>query len=126
MLYLLFWRGIQQSQCGQYPVLDIGNDTMLCQGASITYPLPAGYDSYNWNIGTGNQPSVTITSPTTLILNIKELDVTIVNRWENPVYTSSAVPFGWDGKDASENLVNEGIYFYKYSAKGVQDESFEG
>lgn len=58
-----------ESQCSQYPVLDIGNDTMLCQGASITYSVPAGYDYYNWNIAPGNQSSVTITSPTTLILN---------------------------------------------------------
>ena len=60
-----------ESQCGQYPVLDIGNDTMLCPGASVTYAVPAGYDSYNWNIGAGNQPSVTITSPTTLILKLE-------------------------------------------------------
>ncbi|MNJ86605.1 hypothetical protein D3C87_41090 [compost metagenome] len=59
-----------QSQCGQYPVLNIGNDTMLCPGASVTYTVPAGYDAYNWNIAPGNQPSVTITSPTTLILNV--------------------------------------------------------
>ncbi len=60
------------------------------------------------------------------LLNIKELEVIIVNRWGNPVYTSTAVPFSWDGKDASGNLVSEGVYFYKYTAKGAQDESFEG
>lgn len=58
------------SPCSQYPPLNIGNDTLLCQGASITYTVPAGYDTYNWNIGAGNQQSVTITSPTTLILNV--------------------------------------------------------
>ncbi len=66
------------SPCGQYPVLNIGNDTMLCQGASITYAVPAGYDSYNWNIGTGNQPSVTITTPTTLILNVANFTQNLV------------------------------------------------
>ncbi|MDR0802538.1 gliding motility-associated C-terminal domain-containing protein [Fluviicola sp.] len=60
------------------------------------------------------------------LLNIKELDVTIVNRWGNPVYTSNSIPFGWDGKDASGNLVADGVYFYKYTAKGQQDEPFEG
>jgi gliding motility-associated-like protein len=60
------------------------------------------------------------------LLNIKELDVTVVNRWGNPVYVSSAVPFSWDGKDSGGNLVNEGVYFYKYTAKGAQDELFEG
>jgi gliding motility-associated-like protein len=60
------------------------------------------------------------------LLNIKELDVTVVNRWGNPVYVSSAVPFSWDGKDSGGNAVNEGVYFYKYKAKGAQDELFEG
>lgn len=60
------------------------------------------------------------------LLNIKELDVTIVNRWGNPVYTSSSIPFSWDGKDASGNLLADGVYFYKYTAKGQQDEPFEG
>lgn len=58
------------SQCGQFPVLDIGNDIMLCQGASVMYTVPSGYDAYNWNIAPGNQTSVTVTSPTTLILNV--------------------------------------------------------
>ncbi|WP_294676055.1 gliding motility-associated C-terminal domain-containing protein [uncultured Fluviicola sp.] len=69
MFAVLAW-STAESQCGQYPVLNIGNDTMLCQGESVTYTVPSGYDSYNWNIGTGNQTSVTITSPTTLILNV--------------------------------------------------------
>jgi gliding motility-associated-like protein len=67
-----------ESQCGQFPVLDIGNDTMLCPGTSVTYPAPAGYDTYNWNIGAGNQPSVTITSPTTLILNVANFTQNLV------------------------------------------------
>jgi gliding motility-associated-like protein len=69
MFAVLAW-STAESQCGQYPVLNIGNDTMLCQGASVTYTVPSGYDSYNWNIAPGNQTSVTITSPTTLILNV--------------------------------------------------------
>lgn len=68
-LAVLAWN-TAKSQCGQYPVLNLGNDTILCQGASMTYTVPSGYDAYNWNIAPGNQPSVTITSPTTLILNV--------------------------------------------------------
>ena len=60
------------------------------------------------------------------LLNIKELDVTIVNRWGNPVYVSSGVPFSWNGKDAAGNMLADGVYFYKYTAKGQQDEPFEG
>ncbi|MNU69881.1 hypothetical protein D3C71_592790 [compost metagenome] len=68
-LAILAWN-TARSQCEQYPVLNLGNDTILCQGASIAYAVPSGYDSYNWNVGAGNQPSVTITTPTTLILNV--------------------------------------------------------
>lgn len=60
------------------------------------------------------------------LLNIKSLDVTIVNRWGNPVYTSSTIPFIWNGKDAAGNMMEDGVYFYKYTAKGAQDEPFEG
>lgn len=60
------------------------------------------------------------------LLNIKSLDVTIVNRWGNPVYTSTTIPFIWNGKDAAGNLMDDGVYFYKYTAKGAQDEPFEG
>lgn len=67
-----------ESQCGQYPLLNIGNDTMLCPGASITYTVPAGYDYYNWNVAPGNQSSVTITSPTTLILNVANFTQNLV------------------------------------------------
>ncbi|WP_300664986.1 hypothetical protein, partial [Fluviicola sp.] len=68
-LFVLAWN-TAESQCGQYPVLNLGNDTILCHGASITYTVPSGYDAYNWNVAPGNQQSVTITSPTTLILNV--------------------------------------------------------
>ncbi|MNX76233.1 hypothetical protein D3C86_1077350 [compost metagenome] len=60
------------------------------------------------------------------LLNIKAMDVQIVNRWGNPVYTSSTLPFAWDGKDASGNMVSEGVYFFKYKATGAQDEVLEG
>jgi gliding motility-associated-like protein len=60
------------------------------------------------------------------LLNIKSLDVTVVNRWGNPVYVSSAVPFSWDGKDSAGNMMDEGVYFFKYAAKGAQDELLEG
>ncbi len=68
-LFVLAWN-TAKSQCGQYPVLNLGNDTILCHGASITYTVPSGYDAYNWNVAPGNQQSITVTSPTTLILNV--------------------------------------------------------
>lgn len=84
------------SPCSQYPPLNIGNDTLLCQGASITYTVPAGYDTYNWNIGAGNQQSVTITSPTTLILNVANYTQNLVVNGDfeagNTGFTTGYIP----------------------------------
>ncbi len=100
-----------ESQCGQYPVLNIGNDTLLCQGASITYAVPSGYDSYNWNIGAGNQPSVTITSPTTLVLNVANYTQNLVVNGDfeagNTGFTTGYAP----GSGGSYGLLtNAGTY----------------
>lgn len=66
------------AQCSQYPTLSLGNDTLLCQGQSLSLAVPAGYDSYTWNVAPGNQPSVTITTPTTLILNVANFTQNLV------------------------------------------------
>lgn len=100
-----------ESQCGQYPVLNIGNDTLLCQGASITYAVPSGYDSYNWNVGAGNQPSVTITSPTTLVLNVANYTQNLVVNGDfeagNTGFTTGYAP----GSGGSYGLLtNAGTY----------------
>ncbi len=57
-------------------------------------------------------------------LNISSLSIVVLNRWGNVVFESNDVDFEWDGK--SEGLdCPEGVYFYKYTAKGAQDEDFE-
>lgn len=58
------------AQCGQFPVLDLGPDTLLCPNQSLTLGVPQGFDYSSWNIGQGNQPSVTINTPTTVVLNV--------------------------------------------------------
>jgi hypothetical protein len=53
------------SQCDLYPTLNIGNDTILCGGSSITYSLPTGYDFYEWSTG-ANSNSIIVNSPSTI------------------------------------------------------------
>lgn len=57
--------------------------------------------------------------------NISEIDLTIFNRWGHLVHSITNVNDSWngitDGKEA-----NDGVYFYTYTAKGLQDVNFEG
>ncbi len=60
------------------------------------------------------------------LLNIIELDLTILNRWGQVVYQSNDVNSTWDGKSQDGLDVSDGVYFYKYNAVGAQNEPFEG
>ncbi len=60
------------------------------------------------------------------LLNIVELDLTILNRWGQIVYKSNDANAVWNGKTIDDIYVNDGVYFYKYKATGIQNEPFEG
>lgn len=66
-------------QCDTFPVLEIGNDTTLCQGTSITYNLPPGYDTYEWSTGTIGT-SITVNSPTTIWLQVGNVSPNLVTN----------------------------------------------
>lgn len=48
---------------------------------------------------------------------ITELGCVIVNRWGNVVQEFNEPNFEWDGKDKSDNELNDGTYFYIIKAK---------
>jgi hypothetical protein len=50
------------------PEVEIGNDTALCQGESITFNAGAGFSSYLWHNGSSNQTLTTGTSGTKWII----------------------------------------------------------
>lgn len=59
--------------------------------------------------------------------NIIELDIQIFNRWGNVMYQTKDVSnFYWDGQSTEGLEAEEGVYFIKYSAKGIQNEIFKG
>ena len=61
------------------------------------------------------------------VINPKEFEVSIFNRWGNIVYeTTDASAFFWNGKAQEGNFVEDGVYFYKYRAVGYQDEIVSG
>ncbi len=47
---------------------------------------------------------------------IESIEVTIVNRWSNPIISFNDPKFIWDGKDRFGNEVHEGTYFYAIKA----------
>lgn len=50
--------------------------------------------------------------------NAVSLEVTIVNRWGNKMATYSGLNGFWDGK-YNGNLVDDGVYFYNFTATGL-------
>lgn len=59
------------------------------------------------------------------LVNIVEIELSIVNRWGNVMFTTTDINGGWNGK--SNGLDAEpGVYFYTFKAKGAQNEAFEG
>lgn len=57
--------------------------------------------------------------------NAADIELTILNRWGNTVYTGKGVNPAWDGKVNSTDAA-EGVYFYKYIVTGVGGDKLEG
>jgi gliding motility-associated-like protein len=61
-----------------------------------------------------------------ILVNVSELELEIFNRWGNLVYETTDTTASWNGLDSSGNEMSDGVYTYKYSAKGLNNELFEG
>ncbi len=65
-------------QCGpSFIPLNLGNDTTLCQGQSLTIGATSTYDTYLWNTGNMN-PTITVSNPGTYTLNVSTLGQNLV------------------------------------------------
>jgi gliding motility-associated-like protein len=60
------------------------------------------------------------------MLNIKEVELTILNRWGNLLHSGKGINASWDGKSIEGQPAMDGVYFYRYTATGMQGEAFEG
>jgi gliding motility-associated-like protein len=58
--------------------------------------------------------------------NATSIELTILNRWGNVMYSKEGVNPAWDGKSEGGALADEGVYFYKYVVKGFNDQEVEG
>lgn len=66
------------AQCVSYPTLELGNDTILCSGQSLTLQIP-GFDTYSWSNGSvGN--TTTISAPGTIALEVMGIGPNLVNN----------------------------------------------
>jgi gliding motility-associated-like protein len=57
---------------------------------------------------------------------VKSLDLTILNRWGNVIFEVSNQNPKWNGKDLNGNDLNDGVYFYTYTAYGYIGEPLKG
>lgn len=58
--------------------------------------------------------------------NATSIELTILNRWGNVLYSKEGMNPAWDGKSSGGALAEEGVYFYKYVVKGFNDQEVEG
>jgi gliding motility-associated-like protein len=62
--------------------------------------------------------------------NLTSLNLVIVNRWGLVVFDKLSTDLvndnpSWDGK-VGQNTANEGVYFYKYTAIGINGQELVG
>ena len=58
--------------------------------------------------------------------NMQSIRLVIVNRWGNLMATIESLDIGWDGTTPSGSEAKEGVYFYKYSAIGLDGSEWTG
>jgi gliding motility-associated-like protein len=64
--------------------------------------------------------------------NVVQLELSILNRWGNIMYSADeditilGAFVGWNGKTPSGADAEEGTYFYKYVATGIDGKQAEG
>jgi len=56
---------------------------------------------------------------------VEELDLIILNRWGNILFQSKSVNQGWNGL-LNGNEAPEGVYFFRYTAVGINGSILEG
>jgi len=57
-----------------------------------------------------------------------QFEVLIINRWGQTIKTYDTFDFLWDGRDEQNNLVKEGVYFYKifYKLNDGSEDTLQG
>jgi len=69
LLFAISFGQLLYAQCEMFPVLNLGNDTLLCPGQTITFQLPSGYQYHSWGNGS-NSSQFTVSQTDTVILSV--------------------------------------------------------
>ncbi len=116
-------------ECGCTDPLAINyNPLAIVDDGSCIYPIPVVNAP---NIFTPNGDGSNDLFFFTTIYTV-QLEVTILNRWGNLMYEETipivqgAPPVGWDGKSPNNTDAQEGTYFYKYKATGINGDEVSG
>ncbi len=100
------------------------NPLATVNDGSCTYPIPPLPTVEVPNVFTPNDdtenPVFVLTTT-----NAVDIELTILNRWGNTVYTGKGINPAWDGKVNSTDAA-EGVYFYKYIVTGIGGDKLEG
>tara|TARA_B110000285_G_scaffold231104_1_gene298997 strand:- start:1533 stop:3791 length:2259 start_codon:yes stop_codon:yes gene_type:complete len=116
-------------QCGCTDQAALNYDPLAIQeDGSCVYPMPVviAPNVFTPNNDGGNDKYFFET------IYAVRIEVLITNRWGNVVYdesidlTSSSLQEGWDGITPSGLEANEGTYFYKYIATGIDGTKIDG
>jgi len=122
LLALFGAANMASAQCESFPILELGNDTILCQGQSLNLTVPPGYDYFSWNVVSGNPTTITINSPQTVVLNVQNTTGNLVINGDfeagNSGFTTGYGP-GTGG--AFGLLTNAGTYAITTSPSNVHN-----
>ncbi len=58
--------------------------------------------------------------------NAKSFEAIIINRWGNVIYEMNEINQMWDGKTASGDQAEKGVYFIKFKIENLKGEFIEG
>lgn len=62
----------------------------------------------------------------TVLEHVEEVHLVITNRWGNIIHETTSPNPTWDGNDMKGKEMLEGVYFYKYIARGLNGDELEG
>lgn len=100
------------------------NPSANASDGSCVYPIPPTPTVEVYNVFTpdGDEDNPTYFIKTT---NAEKVQLTILNRWGNPVFDETSPNPVWDGKINGANA-DEGVYFYTYVVTGINGDKLEG
>lgn len=116
------------------PIADNYDPNAVVDDGTCHYPLPEVYPPNVFTPNADGQNDFLLFNT----INTVKLEVVITNRWGNTVYENSYDPtlydaatykgmgYSWDGNTRIGIPAEEGTYFYKYTATGVNGDVTDG